>query len=193
MNRRINKDLFLELTGECPVIPEIKNEEWLEKLSESESRIVYILFGDICTIPDIVARVKAMGRFALVHVDLIDGLSPKAISVDFIKRYTQADGIISTKPVLIKRANELGLFSVQRFFMTDGLTYWNIERYVKQCDPDVVELMPAGLSKVIKYLVDQINRPVVASGLTQDNEDIIGALSAGAIAVATTNKDLWEC
>ena len=44
-----------------------------------------------------------MGKKAIVHVDLILGLSSKEISVDFIKKYTKADGIISMKPTLIKR------------------------------------------------------------------------------------------
>jgi glycerol uptake operon antiterminator len=134
-----------------------------------------------------------MGKYAIVHVDLIDGLASKSIAADFIKQYTDADGIISTKPALIDRANQIGLFTVQRFFMMDGITYANITRYVKQNDPDVVELMPSGLSKLIKYLVELISQPVVASGLTQDSEDIIRALSAGAVGVATSNKELWQC
>ena len=192
MEKRLNKEVFLECTGDCPVIPEIKNDEWLASLDESESKIVYILYGDIVTIPDIVEKVKKKGKYALVHLDLIDGLSPREISVDFIKKYTKADGIISTKHVVIKRANELGLFSVQRFFMMDGITYANIAKYVRTCDPDIVELMPSGLSKVIRYLVEIIARPVVAAGLTQDKEDVIGALSAGAVAVATSNRDMWD-
>lgn len=189
----LNQRLFMDLMGECPVIPEVKNEAWLNDLLSSDSQIAYILYGDICTIPKIVSRVKAMGKYAIVHVDLIDGLASKSIAADFIKQYTEADGIISTKPALIDRANQIGLFTVQRFFMMDGITYANITRYVKQNDPDVVELMPSGLSKLIKYLVELISQPVVASGLTQDSEDIIRALSAGAVGVATSNKELWQC
>ncbi len=189
----LNQRLFMDLMGECPVIPEVKNEAWLNDLPSSDSRIAYILYGDICTIPRIDSRVIAMGKYAIVHVDLIYGLYSKSISADFIKKYTDADGIISTKPALIDRANQIGLFTVQRFFMMDGITYANITRYVKQNDPDVVELMPSGLSKLIKYLVELISQPVVASGLTQDSEDIIRALSAGAIGVATSNKELWQC
>ncbi|WP_369521982.1 glycerol-3-phosphate responsive antiterminator, partial [Cloacibacillus evryensis] len=88
--------------------PAVKNEEWLEGCRESECGIVYIIYGDICTIADIVRKVKEMGKKAIVHVDLIVGLSSKEISVDFILKYTAADGIISMKPALIKRANELG-------------------------------------------------------------------------------------
>ena len=190
---KITKDYFLELTGDCPVIPEVKNEEWLEALQSSESGVAYVLYGDVCSIHEIVARIHEMGKLAIVHIDLIEGLATKPVCVDYIKKYAKADGIISTKPIMIQRARDIGLFSIQRFFMMDGITYSNISRHVKQSDPDVVELMPAGLSKVICYLVEIISRPVVATGLIQDKDEIIGALKAGAVAVATTNRDLWDC
>lgn len=189
----LTKESFIEATENTPVIPEIKNDEWLDSLHESDSEIVYILYGDICTIADIVDKVKAEGKRAIVHVDLIVGLSAKEISVDFLKKYTKADGIISMKPAMIKRAKELDMFTIQRFYMMDGFTYANIEKHIKNCDPDVVEFLPAGLHKVMRYLVEKIDQPVVASGLTQDKEDIIDALKAGAIAVATTNRLLWDC
>ena len=189
----LTKESFLESTENCPVIPEIKNDDWLESLKASESDIVYVLYGDICTIGDIVDRVKVLGKMAIVHLDLIVGLSAKEISVDFIKKYTKADGIISMKPNLIKRANELGVFTIQRFYMIDGFMYANVVKNVRTSNPDVVEFMPAGLSKVMKYLAEQIQKPIVASGLTQDKADIMGALKAGAVAVATTNRELWDC
>lgn len=190
---RLTKDEFLLATEKCPVIPEIKNDEWLEALPDSDSDLAYILYGDICSIADIVARVREMGKLPIVHVDLIVGLSAKEISVDFIKKYTKAAGIISMKPALIKRANELGMFTIQRFYMIEGLTYANVAKNVKTSNPDVVEFMPAGLSKLIRYLVELIDKPIVASGLTQDQEDIIHALKAGALAIATTNRGLWNC
>ncbi|MGN1165858.1 MAG: glycerol-3-phosphate responsive antiterminator [Lachnospiraceae bacterium] len=189
----LTKEYFMEATESCPVIPEIKNDEWLESINESDCNIAYILYGDICSIADIVEKVKAAGKMSIVHVDLIVGLSSKEISVDFIKKYTRADGIISMKPGMIKRANDLDMFTIQRFYMMDGFTYANIEKHVKTCNPDVVEFLPAGLHKVMRYLVETIDKPVVASGLTQDREDIIGALKAGAVAVATTNRGLWDC
>lgn len=189
----LTKEYFLESTENCPVIPEIKNDEWLNALKGSDSDIAYVLYGDICTIAEIVDKVRETGKKAIVHVDLIVGLSSKEISVDFIKKYTKADGIISMKPAMIKRANELGLFTIQRFYMMDGFTYANIAKHVKNCDPDVVEFLPSGLYKVMRYLAETIQKPIVASGLTQDKEDIIGALKAGAVAVATTNQGLWDC
>lgn len=186
-------NFFLESTGICPMIAGIKNDEWLQASKESECEIVYILYGDICTIADIVEEVKGAGKRAIVHIDLVTGFSSKEICVDFIKKYTKADGIISTKPYLIRRGNELGLFTIQRFFLIDGITYANVKRHVKENNPDVVELMPAGLTKAMKYLLEDINKPVVASGLVLDKEDVMAALKVGAIAVSTMNRDLWIC
>ena len=189
----LTKEYFMEATEICPVIPAVKNEEWLESCKGSECGIVYVIYGDICNIADIVQHIKDAGKMAIVHIDLIVGLSSKEISVDFLKKYTKADGIISMKPNMIKRAKEVGLFTVQRFYMMDALTYANIVKHVKNCDPDVVEFLPAGLPKVIKYLLEEIDKPVVASGLILDKEDVMGALKAGAFAVSTTNRKMWDC
>lgn len=186
-------DFFMESTERSPIIAGIKNDEWLEACKVSSCEIVYILYGDVCTIADIVDEVKAAGKMAVVHIDLITGLSTKDVCVDFIKKYTKADGIISTKPFLIKRANEVGLFTVQRFFMLDAITYANIKKHVKENKPDVIELMPAGLTKMIRYVLEQVDKPLVASGLVLDTDDVMGALKAGAIAVSTTNQEIWKC
>ncbi len=185
-------EFFMESTERSPIIAGIKNDEWLQICKTSDCEIVYILYGDICTIADIVEQVKAVGKMAVVHVDLITGFSSKDVCVDFIKKYTRADGIISTKPFLIKRGNELGLFTVQRFFMIDAITYANIKKHVKENNPDVVEIMPAGLTKMIRYVYEEVEKPLVASGLVLDEDDVMGALKAGAIAVSTTNLDIWK-
>jgi glycerol uptake operon antiterminator len=185
-------EYFMDSTEGKPIIAGVKNDEWLQAAKESECEIVYILYGNICTIQDIVHQVKEKGKMAVVHVDLITGLSTKDVSVDFIAQYTEADGIISTKPFLIKRANELGLFTVQRFFMIDAITYTNIKKHVKENNPDIVEIMPAGLTKMIRYVYEQVNKPLVASGLVLDEEDVMGALKAGAIAISTTNQAMWK-
>ncbi|NLG92638.1 MAG: glycerol-3-phosphate responsive antiterminator [Clostridiales bacterium] len=182
---------FLENTEVCPVIAAVNKWEAVEKCQEVDCKMVNVLFGDICNIADIVKQLKKIGKVVFVHVDLIMGFASKEICVDFIKKYTEADGIISTKPYLIKHANEMGLFTIQRFFLIDFITYANVVKHVHATDPNVVELLPAGLSKVIRYLCDEIDRPVIAGGLVLDKDDVIGALSAGAIAVSTTNQEIW--
>ena len=193
MRKKEARKFFYESTGRYPVIPAVKNDEWLESAIKSDREIVYVLYGNICTIQEIVRKVKSAGKMVIVHVDLISGLASKDICVDFIRQFTEADGIISTKAHMIKRANEVGLFTIQRFFMIDQLTYDNIKKNVRDTDPVVVEMMPAGLEKMIKFALEEVEgKPLVASGLVLDKSDVTGALSAGAIAVSTTNRPMWD-
>ena len=124
--------IFYDAVGNNPIIAAVKNMEDIEvSCTIEEIQVIFILFGDVCSIDRIVKRVKDAGKVAMVHVDLISGLSPKEISVEYLKEHTEADGIISTKPSLIKKAKELGMYTVLRselfpkkyfpiFFVEDG-------------------------------------------------------------------------
>lgn len=68
----------------------------------------------------------------------------------------------------------------------------NLRLQVAQTQPDVVEVLPAGISKVIRLLRHEIGENLIAGGLILDKEDVIAALSAGAAAVSTTNPALWN-
>ena len=71
---------------DSPIIVAIKDDAGLQKCLQSDCRIIFILYGDICSIPDIVSTVKSAGKIAMVHIDLIAGLSSKEIAVDFIQK-----------------------------------------------------------------------------------------------------------
>lgn len=103
----------------CPVIAAVKNEAQLARALESECEVVFLLFGDILSIAELTRRTADAGKYPVVHLDLIAGLSPREIAVDFIAKTTCACGLISTRPALIRRAKELGLFTVLRVFVID--------------------------------------------------------------------------
>lgn len=180
-----------ELLEDCPIITAIKDEQGLVRCLESDSRMVFILFGDVCSIAGIVERIKNSGRMALVHLDLIHGLSGKEVAVDYIREYTKADGIISTKPALIKRAKELGLFTVLRLFVIDSLAFQNVEKLGNQVRPDLIEILPGVMPKVIQKICGLTRIPIIAGGLIQDKEDVMNALSAGAVSISSTDETVW--
>ena len=186
----MNGDEFIELLRDNPVIAAVKDKDGLEKCLKSESRIIFILFGDLVDIADIVSRIKSAGKLAMVHVDLIEGLSSRDVAVDFIAKNTHADGIISTKPNLVHRVKACGLLAVQRFFLLDSIALNNL---IRQPAPncDAIEILPGMMPKIIKKLVGIIEKPIIAGGLITDKEDIVSALSAGAIAISSTNQDTW--
>lgn len=174
-----------------PIIVAIKDGDCLQKCKESDSRIVFILYGDILNIADIVRQVKEAGKMAFVHIDLIQGLHSNEIAVDFIKKHTQADGIISTKAPLIIRAREQKLYTVMRFFMIDSMAFSNMERQLKNAKPDVIEVLPALMPKMIRKICTVTNQPVIAGGLVCDKEDVMGCLEAGASCISSTNSHVW--
>ena len=185
------KKEFMEALEVSPVIAAVKDEAGLEKCILYDSQIVFILYGDITTIPEIVKKIKEVGKIAMVHIDLITGLSSKEIAVDFIKSNTLADGIITTKPNLIKRAGELGLYTVLRLFLIDSMAFDNLERQVKAAKPDVVEILPGLMPKIVSKVCKRLPIPVIASGFISDKEDIISVLRAGATCVSSSNENIW--
>lgn len=187
------KTEFYELVEENPVIAAIKDEKGLEVCCQCQNIcLVFILYGTVCDIDHIVARVKEAGKTAVVHIDLIEGLSGKEVAVDFIRSRTKADGIISTKPALIKQAKKKGLYTILRAFILDSMSLRNVAKQIAAAEPDMLEMLPGLMPKIIRNVEHMSKVPVIAGGLISDKEDIMSALSAGAISVSSTNPEVWE-
>jgi glycerol uptake operon antiterminator len=183
---------FFEAVAANPVIAAIKDDAGLEKCLSCENiHIVFVLYGDICTIPNIVRRIKEAGKTAIVHADLIAGLSNKEIAVDFIHQATQADGIISTRQPFIRRAKDLHMHTILRVFVLDSIALSSLER-LENVHPDFVEVLPGTMPKTIRKVCSIVSVPVLTGGLIADKEDVITALEAGAVAISSTNQDVWE-
>ena len=183
--------VFEEAIQEAPVIAAVKNDMGLAHALRSECAAVFILYGTILDIGQLVKRIRAAGKLAFVHADLIEGLSNRGeIAVDFLAEATKADGIISTRPNLIHHAKELGLITVQRFFLLDSISFENVVR--QSSHADVIDILPGAMPDVIRRLSQRVTQPLIASGLLTDKRDVCGALAAGAVAVSTTSEELWE-
>lgn len=180
-----------ELFEISPIITAAKNEEGLNHAMETDSTVVFILYGTILNIQKIVDKIKDRGKLAIVHVDLIAGFSSKEVVVDFIKENTRADGIISTKPMLVRHAIELGLVGGQRTFLIDSMALDNMKKQLDSFKPDFMELMPGVMPGVLKEVRRVTDIPLVAGGLLSDKKDIMAAFDAGVDAVSTTKEALW--
>ena len=189
----MNKAEFLNALNHAPVIAAAKDESGLSLCLQSPCDVVVVLFGSLLDIGDIVKRITDAKRIAIVHLDLIDGLSATPSAVDFIKMRTGAVGIISTKSVIIKRAKQAGLIAIQRFFLLDSLALSNISKQIRQNDPDFIEVIPGAMPKIIREVTSSLtDTPLITGGLIRDTGDVVGALEAGAIAVSVTNIRLIE-
>ena len=83
---------------------------------------------------------------------------------------------ISTRPNLIHHAKELGLITVQRFFLLDSISFENVVR--QSSHADVIDILPGAMPDVIRRLSQRVTQPLIASGLLTDKRDVCGALAA---------------
>lgn len=181
----------IDLVEASPVIAAVKDDNGLKRCFDTECQVVFILYGNVCTIGGIVHQLKEHGKIAIVHADLASGLSSKEIAIDFIQQNTEADGIISTKPMLVKRAVELGLIGVQRTFIIDSMAMSTTKKQIDAFCPDLIEVMPGIMPRVLKEIKSYTDIPIIAGGLISDKKDIMAAFSAGADAISTTKEELW--
>ena len=156
------RNAIAEKLNENPVIAAVAEPERLPAALASDCGVVFLLSGDILSIGALVDAVKNAGKAAMVHLELIEGLSGKEIAVDAIHALTRADGIISTRAA-----------------------------QTAQGKPDYVEILPGVIPRVIAELAHGMNTPLIAGGLIKTKEEVVAALGAGAVAVSTTAESVW--
>lgn len=172
-------------------IAAVRSDEDLRECFKTQCKVIFILYGSICNISEIVKKVKAHGKLAVVHMDFVSGMTIKDISVEFILENAAADGIVSTKPNLVKEAQKQGAIAIQRTFLVDSIALNSLEKQVELSAPSAVEIMPGIMPDIITRVKRLIDIPVISGGLLSEKKHVITALSAGADAVSTTNHALW--
>ena len=175
-----------------PVIAAVKTDEALTAALASPCSAVFLLASTLLTVDGLVHRIHDAGKLAVVHIDLVDGLSSREIAVDSLNALCRPDGIISTHPTLIRRARHRGLLTVQRAFILDSLSLTSLSGQLEQGKPDFVEILPGIMPRVIAEISARTQVPVIAGGLLRDKADVMAAMRAGAAAVPTSAPSLWD-
>lgn len=153
--------------------------------------VIFDLDPDLMNISAKVKRAHEAGKKYLLHIDLAKGLGKDESGIRFLKRIS-VDGIISTKVGVIKLAREQGILTVQRFFIVDSHSIQTTVETVKASKPEMIEIMPGTLCKVIERLKGSIDIPIIAGGLIETEDEICAILESGAVAVSTARHELWE-
>lgn len=184
-------DRFLALIQENPVVASISDLARLDAAIQSPCEIIFLLQGNILTIPDAIRRIHQAGKAAHVHFDLMEGFSRELVALQYLKEKTNPDGIITTRVNLIKYAKELGLNTIQRVFLLDSLSVDTAIKSITATRPNAVELLPGIIPRVVERICRETRIPVIAGGLIECKEDIISTLKAGAVGISTTKEELW--
>jgi glycerol uptake operon antiterminator len=59
-------------------------------------------------------------------------------------------------------------------------------------EPDYLEILPALSIEIIPEIKRQVQVPIFMGGLIRTEAQIIKCLDAGAVAVTTSNPELWN-
>ncbi|SCH66603.1 MULTISPECIES: glycerol-3-phosphate responsive antiterminator [unclassified Romboutsia] len=181
-----------ELLEVNPIIGAIKSDDCIERVINSDCEVVFLLNGDIITLRDKIDLLHKNNKKVFVHIDMITGISSNPIIIDYLKKESNLDGIITTKTNIVKRAVELNIDVIQRFFFIDSMSLENAIESLRKVKPQAIEIMPGIIPKVIKRINKEFsNIPIICGGLIDEKEEIIKVLSSGAMAVSTSKYEIW--
>ncbi len=182
---------FAELTDileRSPVIAAIHDADF-EAALRSPCEVLFHLKASILSVTERIRAAHQAGKRIFIHIDLATGIGKDKAGVEFLA-HCGADGIISTRGQLLRMARECGMLTVQRFFALDSRGIDSIHEMLESSDPDMIELMPGVISKIIRrFSAGTI--PVIAGGLVETKSEVTEALGAGASAVSTSAVNLW--
>lgn len=152
---------------------------------------IFLLSTNIIELAQRVCEIHRSGKELFVHADFAEGIGKDRYGMEFIKN-AGADGVISTRASVIKAARETGLKTVQRIFIVDSQSIETAIDSTRSSKPDMIEIMPGVVPKVISELKARTDIPIIAGGLVSTADEVKAATNAGAVAVSTSNTELWK-
>ncbi len=173
------------------IIAAVRTQSEMEAALKSDVEVIFDLCANIVSVRENTEQVHNAGKKLFIHIDLAEGIGKDKYGILFL-RDIGIDGIISTRANLIKLAKEEGLFAVQRFFAVDSHSIETTLEGLKSSKADMIEIMPGIMPKVINKFKRKTDKPVIAGGLIENNEEISEILNSGAFAVSTGKKELWN-
>ncbi|MFV0504793.1 MAG: glycerol-3-phosphate responsive antiterminator [Lachnospirales bacterium] len=183
---------FKELLLDNPIIGSVKNKDNLRDVLKTDVKVVFVLFGNLTNIQEITNLLKQHNKIFFIHVDMIDGLKSDNAGIMFLKKTVNPYGIISTKQHHLKIASKCDLKTIMRMFIIDSMSLGTCIKTCNEYRPSAIEVLPGISDKIIKKVNSNINIPLIAGGLIEDKADVLNALNSGALAISTTNKEIWN-
>ncbi|WP_010532140.1 glycerol-3-phosphate responsive antiterminator [Lentibacillus jeotgali] len=173
------------------IVPAIRQMKDFEKALESSYNTIVFLETRLAQLKSLVKYSKRSDKQVLLHFDLIQGLKADEYGMEFLIRDINPDGIISTRGNIIKLAKKHKLLAIQRMFLLDSMAVEHNLKLIDRFKPDCIELLPGLIPDVIEQINDETGIPVIAGGLIRSSAEASSALDAGAVAVSTSNTELW--
>lgn len=174
------------------IIPAMQKMEDLEKLMVSNYTYIIVLEVHVSRLKPIFQMAQAHNKKLILHMDLVHGLKSDEYATEFVCQELKPFGIISTKSSVILKAKQKGVTAIQRMFLIDSYALEKSYKLIEKTKPDFIEVLPGAIPQMITEVKTQLKIPIFAGGLIRTMEEVQNALNAGAEAVTTSRKELWN-
>lgn len=174
------------------ILPAIRKMKDFEKGLETSREWIVFLESRLSQLNSLVEYAKRANKKVLIHFDLIQGLKADEYGMEYLVREIKPDGILSTRGNIIKLAKKHKLLAIQRMFLLDSVALEQNLKLSEQYQPDCIEVLPGLMPEIIQRIHENTNIPVIAGGLITTTQEVMAALNAGAIAISTSNQQLWD-
>ena len=169
----------------------VRTREDFEISLTSKVDVIFLLYSSIMNLESYIKKAHEAGKKIFIHMDVVEGVGKDRAGMEFLKSI-EADGILTTKTNMIRPAKDCGLITVQRFFIVDSHSVDTAVESIRIAKPDVVEIMPGVVEKKIKEFAQKVSMEILTGGLIEFKSDVDMAINAGATAVSTANRELWN-
>ncbi|MGZ4160639.1 MAG: glycerol-3-phosphate responsive antiterminator [Neobacillus sp.] len=177
---------------EQKILPASANMKEFERFLQSSFEIGVFLDMHIAQLKNINLMAKQSGKKMIYHVDLIHGIKNDEYATEYICQEFKPYGLISTKASVIQKAKQKGVIAVQRIFLIDSHALEKSYKLIEKTKPDYIEVLPGAMPGMITEVKERVKTPIFAGGLIRTPEEVQNALNAGASAITTSKRELWD-
>ena len=174
----------MDIFSKKKVAASVRTDEDFHDALKTDVEVIFLQNSDILNVNDQISDAHAAGKKVFIHMDFAEGIGKDRAGMNYIK-LLGADGILTTKTGMVRTARDIGLLTVQRFFIVDSHSVDTAVESIKIAKPDIVEIMPGVVVKKIKEFAGKVDTPILAGGLIEFETEVDQALEAGATAVST--------
>ncbi len=172
------------------IIPAVNDFKQFRMFLESEYPACVLMHCRLSDLDTMFETLRTRGKNALVHCDLIKGLSADEYGAEHLCSRFAPLAVISIKPAVITACKRLRVTAVQRAFLIDSSALEKSLAAIEKTKPDYVELLPALCRELFPVLRKRLNIPLIAGGLIQSRKMAEEILNCGVEAVTISMATL---
>ncbi|NMO96525.1 glycerol-3-phosphate responsive antiterminator [Paenibacillus lemnae] len=174
------------------ILPAAKQMKQLEKILESKYQYGVLLDTHIARLRQMYQLIRQSETSMFLHADLIQGLKNDEYAAEYLCQEIRPDGLISTRSSVILKAKQKGIVAIQRVFLLDTLALEKNYALLEKTRPDYIEVLPGAMPHMIDEVYHRTGIPIFAGGLIRTPQQVEEAIAAGALAVTTSSRELFD-